>query len=176
MSVLNRKRASESEQGHMKLAWAAVPARAAVPLARTAGMAVRDGARSAAMWAAPRVNGARAWTAPRIERGGLAVRDTVAPRICDLFTATARRVDVTAPDVSAPRRRWPGVVAATAVLAAVGAAVVVLRHRKADKTGGAPGQAGDAGTGLQIARDGQPPSDADGSGADEDASRESPAT
>ena len=102
-----------------------------------------------AAWAAPRVNGARAWTAPRIERSGLAVKDTVAPKICDVLTATARRVDVAAPRPGgrcAAAALAPGGGGGTAMSAAAGAATaIVLRRRKDDGTGGAPGQAADAG-------------------------------
>jgi MYXO-CTERM domain-containing protein len=158
MSVLSRKRAAEADAAGTRgripqLARPAVLARAAVPMAKTAGMAARDGARSAAAWAAPRVNGARAWTAPRIERSGLAIKDTIAPKICETLAAAARRVDVTAPrvDVTASRRRWPKVVAGTAMLAAAGAAAaVVLRRRKNDVACGAPGEAAGAGPGSDA--------------------------
>jgi hypothetical protein len=199
MSVLSRKHAAEAEQDRrQQLAWVAAAARAAVPMAKAAGMAAQNGARSAATWATPGVNGARAWTAPRIERSGLAIKDTVAPKIYDVFTATARRVDVAAPrlEVIARRRRWPrAVVAGTALLTAAGAATaIVLRRRKDGVTGGAPGQAADVGTGLHSAPDGQPPSDAAGGSVEgaveegpveegpvegaveEDVSRQSPAT
>jgi hypothetical protein len=130
----------------------------------------RRGARSAAMWAAPRVNGARAWTAPRIERSGLAIKDTIAPKISEVFVVTARRVDV-----APPRRRWPRVMAGTALLVAAGAAVaVVLRRRAADGTCGASGEA--AGPSPETAQDAQPSAGAGGSGTGEDAGRPSPAT
>jgi len=103
VSVLNRKRASEAEAADMR--------------GRVLQL-TRRGARSAAAWTAPRVSAARAWTAPRIERSGLAIRDTIAPKICEVFVVTARRVDVTP-----PRRRWPRVVAGTALLAVAAAAV-----------------------------------------------------
>ena len=194
MSVLSRQRAAEAEaadtHGRMQpLARPVVLVRAAVPLAKTAGTAARDGARSAATWAAPRINtwaaprinGARAWTAPRIERSGLAIRDTIAPMVCEKLIAAARRVDVAAPrlDVPPPRRRWPQVVAGTIMVAAAAgaaAAVVVLRRRKDDRTGGAPGEAAEAGTGTPTAQDGQLPADADGSGAEANISRPSSAT
>ena len=191
MSVLSRKRASEAEaadiRGRMQqLARPAVLVTAAVPMAKTAGLAAQQGASSAAAWAAPRVSGARAWTAPRIERSGLAVKDTIAPKIYEVLAATARRVDVTAPtvdvvglraDVISRRRRWAKVVAGTAMLAAAGAAVaIVLRRRKHDGTCGAPGKTADTGTGPQTAQDGQPRADADGSGAEADVSGPSPAT
>jgi hypothetical protein len=153
MYVLSRKHGAEDTRGRV------------VQLARR-------GARSAAMWAAPRVNGARAWTAPRIERSGLAIKDTIAPKISEVFVVTARRVDV-----APPRRRWPRVMAGTALLAAAGAAVaVVLRRRAADGTGGASGEAAGAGPSPETAQDGQPSAGAGGSGTGEDAGRPSPAT
>lgn len=173
MSVLSRQsapedRAEDTRGGMRQLARPVVLARAAVPVAKAAGMAARDGARSAATWAAPRVNGARAWTAPRIESSGLAIRDTVGPRICEVLTATARRVEVTAPrgGTAMPRRRWPAVVAGMLVLAAGGAAAaVLLRHRPGAGTGGA------AGVSPQTAHYGQPGADADGRASANDMSR-----
>jgi len=162
------------------LARSMVLARAAGPMTKTAGRAARDGARSAATWAAPRVNGARAWTAPRIERSGLAIRDTIAPKIYETLTATARRVDVPASgvvEVTARRRRWLKVGAGTAMLAAVGAAtVVVILRRKNDATDKAPEEAAETGTGPQAAQDGQLRAGADGSGAEENVSSHPPAT
>lgn len=175
MSVRSRKYEAESTDGRMQqLAQPVVLVRAAVPMAKTAGMAARDGVRTATVWVVPRVNGARAWTAPRIERGGLAIKDTLAPRIYEVLSATARRVDVAAPraDVTASRRTWPKVMTATIMVVGGGAAAaVVLRRRKHDRTGGAPGEA----AGPQIARDGQPHADGRAS-TDEDTSRQSPAT
>ena len=148
VSVLSRKRAAETDAASTRArlqqpARPIVLARAAVPMAKTAGKAAQDGARSAGTWVAPRVNGARAWTAPRIERSGLAIRDTIAPKICEMLTATARRMDVTAPrvGVAEPRRRWPTVVAGAALLTAAGAAAaVVLRRGRMTGPAGHPGK------------------------------------
>ena len=154
MPVLSRKRAAQvaaeaeaaDTRGRMlQLARPAAAVRAAVPMAKTTGIAARRGASNAAAWAAPRVSGARAWTAPRIERSGLTIQDTIAPKICEVLAATARRVDVTPPrvDVPASRRRWRKALAATAMLAAGGAAAaIMLRRRRADRTcEEAPGEA-----------------------------------
>ena len=184
MSVLSRKRAAEAEAEDTRarmqlLARSMVLARAAGPMAKTAGTAARDGARSAATWAAPRINGARAWTAPRIERSGLVIRDTIAPKICETLTTTARRVDVTAPrpDDAAPRRRWPQVVAGTGMLVAAGAAVaVVLRRRKNDGACEVPEKPAEAVTDLQAAQNGQSGADADGSAAEDNVGTQSPVT
>jgi len=188
MYVLSRESAAEAEaeaeaaqtRGLMRqLARPTVLVTAAVPKAKTAGIAARDGVRSAAMWTAPRINQARAWTAPHIERSGLAIRDTIAPKVCEALVATARRVDVTAPspDVTAPRRRWPQVVAGTVMLVAAGAAAaVVLQRRKNDRAYEAPEKPAEAVTGPQAAQDGQLGASADGSGAEENVNRQSTAT
>ena len=184
MSVLSRERVADAEaaetRGRMQqLAWPVVLVRAAAPRAKTAGLAARDGARSAANWTAPRINQARAWTAPHIERSGLAIRDTIAPQVYETLMAAARLVDVTAPspDVTAPRRRWPRVVAGTAILVAAGAAVaVVLRRRKSDGAWEEPGKPAEEVTGPQAAQNGPLGADADRSGAEENASRQSPVT
>ncbi len=91
---------------------------------------------------------------------GSAIKDTIAPKISEVFVVTARRVDI-----APPRRRWPGVIAGTALLAAAGAAVAVVpRRRKDDRTCGPPWGAADAGTSPQTAQDGQPRADAGGTG------------
>ena len=59
------------------------------------------------------------------------------------------------------------------MLVAVGAAVaVVLRRRTNDRAYEAPGKPAEAATGLQAAQNGQ--LDADGSGAEDNVSRQSP--
>jgi hypothetical protein len=160
-----------------QLAWATALVRATVPRAKIAGTAARDGARSAAQWTGPRINQARVWTAPRIERSGLAIKDTIAPKVCETLMAAARYVDVAAPgpEVTAPRRRWPQIVAGTSVLVAVGAAAaVVLRRRKNDRAYEAPGKPAEEATGLQATQDGQ--LGADGSGAEDNVSTQFPVT
>ncbi len=163
MSVLSRERASEAEAGDPGgLRQLAV---VVVPVVKRAGVTARDGAQSAATWAAPHVNRARAWTAPRIEGSGLAIRDTVGPRIYEVLVATARRVEVTPPpaDAAASRRRWPAATAGMVALAAAGAvAAAVIQRRKAAGTSGVPGDAEAGGTGPQATADGQPGAGAGG--------------
>ena len=65
MSVRSSKREAGATGASMQqLARPVVLVRAAVPIAKTAGMAARGDARSATVWVVPRVNGARAWNAP----------------------------------------------------------------------------------------------------------------
>jgi len=63
------------------------------------------------------------------------------------------------------------------MLVAAGAAVaVVLRRRKNDRAFGEPGKPAEAVTDPQDAQNGPPGADADGSGAEGNISRQSPAT
>jgi len=132
-----------------------------VPMAKNAGMAARQSAEDAAAWAAPRVKEARSWAAPRVEQAGYAVRDKIAPAISEKIAPTvssalleaAHRIDDSAP--TARRRRWPRVLGAFAMVAAVGSAIaaVVMRRRPDTSTYGAedhatmPGRAADDGSG-----------------------------
>jgi hypothetical protein len=109
-----------------------------VPMARNAGLTARQSAEGAVAWATPRVYDARAWAAPRVEHAGLAVRKTIAPAISekiapaisDAIVEAAHWLDAPAP----PRRRWPGVLAGIAMLAAAGSAIAaaLLRRRPDD--------------------------------------------
>jgi hypothetical protein len=166
VSGLSRKRASEAETA--AALWSIVQlARQAGPIAKTAGAAARGGAKNATTWAAPHVNQARArtapyvnqartWTAPHIERSGLAIRDTIAPKIYEALVATARRMDVTPPTPPTPprRRRWPKLVAGTAIAAAAAsaAAAVALRRQAKDGTPESPGEVAGAAGGSPEAQ------------------------
>jgi hypothetical protein len=193
VSGLSRKRASEAETA--ATLWSIVQlARQAGPIAKTAGAAARGGAKNAATRAvpyvtqartrtAPHIERARIWTAPHIERSGLAIRDTVAPKIYETLVATARRVDVT-PPTPPRRRRWPKLVAGTAIAAAAAsaAAAVALRRRAKDGNPESPGEVAGATDGspeAQPAADGspeaqQPLAEADGSRAGPEAASPSP--
>jgi hypothetical protein len=119
----------------------AVPlAKQAVPMAKQAGIAARQSAEDAVAWATPHVedavawatphvDDARSWAAPRIERTGIAVRDSIAPRISDALVTAAHRLDTT----PARRRRWPKLLAGLALLAAIASAgAAVARWRRPD--------------------------------------------
>jgi hypothetical protein len=124
-----------------------------VPMAKNAGMAARQSAEDAAAWAAPRVKEARSWAAPRVEQAGYAVRDKIAPTVSSALLEAAHRIDDSAP--TARRRRWPRVLGAFAMVAAVGSAIaaVVMRRRPETSTYGAedhatmPGRTADGGSG-----------------------------
>jgi hypothetical protein len=74
-------------------------------------------------------DGTRAWAAPRVERTGQALRDTVAPKVADMLSAAARRLEP-----ASPRPKWWRKLAGTsAIAAAVGTAVAAVRRRKLTK-------------------------------------------
>jgi hypothetical protein len=113
-----------------------------VPLAKSAGEAIRQGAEDAAAWARPRVDDAaawarphvddvRSWAAPRLERSGQAVTDTIAPAVSAAMVSAARKIDA---KPARKRRRWAGITAGLLLLAAAAsaAAAAALRRRPAD--------------------------------------------
>jgi hypothetical protein len=125
-----RKRARDVADRAVPIAKQAVPiAKQAVPKAKQAGIAARQGAEDAVAWAAPKVDEARSWAAPRIERTGIAVRDTIAPKISDALVTAAHKVDTT----PSKRRRWPKLLVGFAVLAAMaGVAAAIARRNRTD--------------------------------------------
>jgi hypothetical protein len=146
VSLITRKRAgitrkrAEPVSGRFRAGAARAGQRArlaasgAAPLAASARAAARQGLHSA-----------RAWAAPRVEQGGQALQHRVAPRVSELLSGAARRIE------PAPRRRrrWPfltaGLVAAAGALAT---AVLLLARRGTGplgrKGGSGEGSAGDA--------------------------------
>jgi hypothetical protein len=136
MSVITRNKGDRAKQRALDTA------SQVVPMARTAGLAARQGAEDAVSWAAPRVREARSWAAPHVEQAGIAVRDKIGPAISEKIAPTVSSVLVEAAhrldDSARPRRkRWPRVLGGVAMIAAVGSAIgaVVLR-RKPDSSFG----------------------------------------
>src|SRR5262249_50285352 len=78
-------------------------------------------------WAKPRVGRIRAWMAVRAARSSVAVQESLAPRVSAMLAATARRLD---PPRSRSSRRWPKVLAGTALLAAGAAAATAMALRR----------------------------------------------
>jgi hypothetical protein len=99
------------------------------PVTRKATITARRGAGMTASWARPRVGRVRAWMAVRAARGSISVQEHVAPRVSSALAAAARRLDPPAPAA----RRWPKVLAGTALLAAGAAAATALALRGKSK-------------------------------------------
>ena len=149
MSLL-RKKSGSAEGADARLRTRAKrQASQAVPLAKSAGAAARQGAGQAAARARPHVHRARRWAAPRIERTGKAVQEKVAPQVSAMMTKAARRMD---PDSKARRRSWLTRGSALLVTAASAIAVILLRkHAVAPGDGGASEASPEHGTGEQAA-------------------------
>ena len=94
-------------------------AQQAMPMARSAGTTVRQGAGTAIAKATPAVDAARSWAAPQLEQSAHAITDTIAPMISDALISAAHKIDVPKPK---KRRRGGLVAGAVALTAAAGAA------------------------------------------------------
>jgi hypothetical protein len=99
------------------------------PMTKKATITARRGAGITASWAKPRVGRVRAWMAVRAARGSISVQEHVAPRVSSALAAAARRLDPPAPQA----RRWPKVLAGTALLAAGAAAATAMALRGKSK-------------------------------------------
>jgi len=142
VSVMTRKKtvsmpASDLQWQARKIAMqAAKLADQARPMTMKAAVSARQGAGEAAAWARPRVGRLRAWMAIRAARGSVSVQETIAPRLSAMLAATARQLD----PPKQRSRRWPKILAGTAMLAAAGAttAAMLLRSRPRDLTAPVP--------------------------------------
>ena len=84
------------------------------PLAQSAGAA-----------ATRRVRTTRAWAAPRVERTGLVLQHSVAPKVSAWLSMAARRLEPAKPQ----RARWRKLAGLSVLAAAAGAAVGFARNR-----------------------------------------------
>jgi hypothetical protein len=100
------------------------------PLARSTGSAARQNVRKS-----------RAWAAPQVARSGKVLQDTVAPKVADMLTSAAQRIEP-APDRT-HRWRIPA-VAATLSAAAASAAAIFARSRKSTPATSAADASGQA--------------------------------
>jgi hypothetical protein len=74
----------------------------------------------------------RAWAAPRVEHTGKVLQDKVAPKVSDMLSSAAERIDPAKPK----RGRWRLPVGiAAAVAAAASGAAAVIRNRSKTQTG-----------------------------------------
>jgi hypothetical protein len=113
----NQKMAVSAQDRAREVAAKLGPAVAQVkPLARSTGAAAQRG-----------LHASRVWAAPRVERGGQVLRDSVAPKVSEVMSSAARRIEPTKPRP----RRWPTLSGITLlVTAAAGTVVAVLRKRR----------------------------------------------
>ena len=123
------------------------PAAAQVkPLARSTQDAAMRGLDRGRIWAAPRIERTRIWAAPRIEHTGQVLQDSVAPKVADMLSAAAERIE---PEKPRSRNWWTLSGIAILLAAAATAAAAAIRKRssssrtipeaEADTTGEVPG-------------------------------------
>ncbi|MGN6795178.1 MAG: hypothetical protein ACTHJW_22555 [Streptosporangiaceae bacterium] len=87
----------------------------AKPLAKSTGEAARRG-----------ILRTRAWAAPQVERSGQVLQDTVAPKVSEVLSSAARRIDPAQPRL----RRWQKPVGLATLTAAGGAIAAFFRIRR----------------------------------------------
>jgi len=85
------------------------------PLAQSTGAAAMRGVRTT-----------RAWAAPRVERTGQVLQHNVAPKVSAWLSMAARRLEPAKPRGA----RWRKLAGISALTAAAGAAVAIVRNRK----------------------------------------------
>jgi hypothetical protein len=103
-------------------------AQQAVPLAKTAGTSVRQGADGAVVWATPYVEAARHWVAPQLEQSAYALTETIAPMISNALISASRKIDT--PPPKSHRRSRMLVASLALALASIGT-FLVIRNRQA---------------------------------------------
>jgi hypothetical protein len=92
-------------------------------------------AKSAQLTASQGVQQARSWAAPRVEQAGIAVQDSIAPKVSSAMIATARRMQ---PVSARRRRRWPAILAGVVTVSAAAVAVILLRGQRANRLSAEP--------------------------------------
>ncbi len=160
MSLFSRKNGFAAGTRASARSRAREKASQAVPLARRAGDAARQGAGDVAARTKPHVHRARRWAAPRVERTGKAVQEKVAPQVSDMLTRAAQRLDP-APEVRRRSRLARGLVL---LMAAASVSVVVALLRRQASLPGAVG-AGPAGADQAHGTGDQAAAAADGAAA-----------
>lgn len=103
------------------------PAAAQVkPLAKSTQDAAVRGLVRTRTWAAPRVERTRIWAAPRIEHTGQVLQETVAPKVADMLSSAADRIE---PEKPRSRNWWTLSGIAILLAAAATATAAALRKR-----------------------------------------------
>jgi hypothetical protein len=107
----------------------------------------------------------RTWAAPQIERSGQVLQENVAPKVADVLSSAARRIE---PDKPRRRRWWmlPGVAVLLAAAASAAAAALRKRGTSGSTTAADEADAPDnADTVDGAAAEPEPSANADGSRA-----------
>jgi hypothetical protein len=98
------------------------------PAVKDAAAQITPVAKDAAARVAAGVHNARVWAAPVLEQAGHSISETVAPKVSEIMTATARKVE---PASETRKRRWPRLVVAAALASALGGIIATVLRRRA---------------------------------------------
>ncbi len=138
--------ASAQERAREAAVIASARAREAAARVRPAAAQVKPLAKSTQEAAQRGLVRSRTWAAPRVERTGQVLQDSVAPKVADMLTSAARRIE---PEKPRDRHWWRLSGIAVLLAAAATAAAAALRKRssssrttpegEADTTGEVPG-------------------------------------
>ena len=127
------------------------PAAAQVkPLAKSTQDAAMRGLVRTRIWAAPRIEQTRIWAAPRIEHTGQVLQDSVAPKVADMLSSAAHRIEPEQPR----SRNWWTLSGLLVIIAGAAAAAAIALRKRSMATSVAP--ADEADTGEEDPAAGQP--------------------
>ena len=141
LAAIAQKRA---EQATELAAAAQARAREAAAKVRPAAEQMKPLAHSTKEAAGRGLRRTRAWAAPQIEHAGQVLQDNVAPKVADMLSSAAQRIE---PDKPRSRNWWTLSGIAILVAAAAAAAAAALRKRS---TGGSTAPAAEADTGETV--------------------------
>jgi hypothetical protein len=146
MSRLNRTQKAAAS--------AADRAREAAAKLKPAADQVKPLARSTQKAAQSGLHAGRAWAAPRVERTGQMLQDTVAPKVADVLSSAARRIE---PEKPRSRRWWTlsGILVLVAAGASAAAAALRKRSTQGDAEPAAGTDSGEADSGEAADADGE---------------------
>ncbi len=129
-----RAGAAQAKAGAAQAKAAAAQAKAQAALLQGRALQAKEQftplAKSAQLTASQGVQQARSWAAPRVEQAGIAVQDSIAPKVSSAMIATARRMQ---PVSVRRRRRWPAILAGVVTASAAAVAAILLRGQRANR-------------------------------------------
>jgi hypothetical protein len=135
------------------MAVAQVRARELAARAKPAAAQVKPLARSTQEAALRQMHATRAWAAPRVERSGQVLQDSVAPKVADMLSSAARRIE---PEQPRSRNWWTLSGLLVLIAGAAAAAAIALRKRSTANSADPADEAdtGDAAPGASEAAPG----------------------
>jgi hypothetical protein len=149
-------RMTASEKAAAAAAVAQVRARELAERVKPAAAQVKPLARSSQEAAQRGLYATRVWAAPRVEHTGQVLQDSVAPKVADMLSSAASRIE---PQQPRSRNWWT--ISGLLVIIAGAAAAAAIALRKRSTAGSAPADEADTGDEVPAAGDPSVSSNAD---------------